>query len=229
MLIQPPALGSSSAEPRSGSSRHRWPRKTNPWPRLAAPMGGQEPHKPPGFMVYPHLPQHLAWRQRDATRSIPLNHRCHILARTRFCHLPPTAAWQPPGAGIPPRVGPGHRRPSLLVEQNTCSSPAPSPRVVPVRPWKGFAPHRPQIAGRAYPAYPHPGRRSLPAPPAAHPSPQAVLPVLSHTHTLSLVPARRADMLTVSSVRCQGTLCSLRPQPRCSPPHAGVAAHVGSE
>lgn len=87
------------------------------------------------------------------------------------------------------------------------------------------------VPSPAYPVCSHPGPRSLPAPPAAHPSPQAVLPVLSHTHTLSPVPARRARTLAVSSVRCQGTLRTLWPQPPfpAAPVPSCAPARVASE
>lgn len=130
----------------------------------------------------------LAPVRRDTLHA--LKQRSHILAWSRF--------WQPQGARIPARGGPGQCRPGLLREQDTCRTPAAARLCLsPAR-----TVHHPQ-----YPVCSHPARCQLPPPHSL------VLKLYcqcspTHTHTLSPVPAGRAHMLLVSPVRCQGTLRS---------------------
>lgn len=116
-------MGHSLRRPLAGQPGVPPPHSTRGWAGASQSPGG---HGVPPWGC------RLAWRQRDGTRCIPLSQRCHILAWSRF--------WQPQGARIPARAGPGHRCPGLLREQDTCSSPTPSHGAVPVCPRAGTAP-----------------------------------------------------------------------------------------
>lgn len=125
----------------------------------------------------------------------PLNQRCHILAWSRF--------WQPQGARIPARGGPGQWRHGLLREQDTCRTPAAAPlRLSPA----GTVQH-PQ-----YPVCSQPARCQLPPPRTR------VLKLCcqcSPTHTLC------PRSLLAGLTRCQCPRCAAKAR---SAPRASAAA-----
>ena len=154
-------------------------------PPSPAPTGGRERPEAPRAGV-------PAARRASSLCISPAT----ALGGSRCCHPPPTAT------SVPSPLGAG-----TLVNPAASGSGTPAaaplrPCTAPVSPQGGLHPRRPQPGFRDART---PGPRSLPAPPAAaRQSPQAVLPALTHTHTLSPVPARRAHTLAFSSVRCQG-------------------------
>lgn len=205
-------------------------------PRAAACMGGQG-ISPRGC----HPSQRLAWSWWDATRFIPLNQPCHVLAGSRFCHSPPLQRAKPGDAGM----GGGTWSPSVPAASGTETPvaallhPHGSPCTAPITPWGTITPALSPawLWGHTHPVCSRTGALLAASSPRRTPeSSSCAASAHPHTHTVPspCSPGSHVNILLGAAPR-HATAPS---NPGLPVPckllftaqlHAGAAAHAASE